>query len=263
LHLADVPQAETECWRPTTDDVDRISWGKPAKKKSTGSRGVPHRLNEDERILYDMARRKGFVEIGGSGWRKQRRGAPLVNTYRNWCDARAVPAVYLFKSKEGIDEVVLDLSPLRLPEHFLEVATKCAGAAPGGVVEALDVDEEGMEMDAVGEDDNKADALSSDAAAREAVLTSDLKEAFLNQPIHRLPMYCVSWELQRATAKAVAKNIAEAFGCMETGAKAGGASLVRGMPKVKAGKSRQHGGFGIGSKNNKNGGRKGAPKDTW
>jgi len=46
------------------DDVDRISWGKPAKKKSTGSRGVPHRLNEEERNLYDMARRKGFVEIG-------------------------------------------------------------------------------------------------------------------------------------------------------------------------------------------------------
>jgi len=22
-----------DCWRPTVDDVDRISWGKPAKKK--------------------------------------------------------------------------------------------------------------------------------------------------------------------------------------------------------------------------------------
>eukprot|EP00001_Collodictyon_triciliatum_P114577 20107_6 len=42
---------------------------------------------------------------------------------------------------------------------------------------------------------------------------------------------------------------------METGAKASGGSLLRGMPDVKAGKSRQHGGYGIGSKNNKNGGR--------
>ena len=113
--LENLPAGATECWRPTADDVDRISWGKPAKKKMTGSRGVPHRLNDEERRLYDFARRKGFVEIGGSGWRKQRRGAPLVNTYRNWCDARAVPAVYLFKAKEGVDEVVLDISPLRHP----------------------------------------------------------------------------------------------------------------------------------------------------
>ena len=81
--------AASECWRPTLDDVDRISWGKPAKKKGTGSRGVPHRLNSDERVLYDLARRKGFLEISGSGWRKQRSDAPLANTYRSWCDAVA------------------------------------------------------------------------------------------------------------------------------------------------------------------------------
>jgi hypothetical protein len=79
-----LPKPEMDCWRPTLDDVDRISWGKPAKKKCTGSRGVPHRLNEDERKLYDFARQKGFLEVPGSGWRKERRGAPLLNTYRNW-----------------------------------------------------------------------------------------------------------------------------------------------------------------------------------
>ena len=60
-----------DCFRPTADDVDRISWGRPAKQKGTGSRGVPHRLSADERLLYDIARRKGFVEIAGSGWRKE------------------------------------------------------------------------------------------------------------------------------------------------------------------------------------------------
>ena len=76
-------------------------------------------------------------------------------------------------------------------------------------------------------------------------------------------VYYIKNKIWRSAAKAVAKDIAQAFECMETGAKAGGASLVRGMPKVKAGKSRQHGGYGIGSKNNKNGGRKGKGKDTW
>ena len=95
-----LPRAETDCWRPTLDDVDRISWGRNAKKKGTGSRGVPHRLNDDERSLYDFARRKGFVEIGGSGWRRRRSDAPLVNTYRSWCDARAV-AAYAWRWRRG------------------------------------------------------------------------------------------------------------------------------------------------------------------
>jgi hypothetical protein len=75
-------------WRPTVDDVVRISWGKPAKRKGTGSRGVPHRLNEDERRAFDTAVRKGFLESAGSGWRKERRDSPLLNTYRSFCDAK-------------------------------------------------------------------------------------------------------------------------------------------------------------------------------
>jgi hypothetical protein len=75
-------------WRPTVDDVIRISWGKPANKKGTGSRGVPHRLNEDERRAFDAAVRKGFLESAGSGWRKQRRDSPLLNTFRSFCDAK-------------------------------------------------------------------------------------------------------------------------------------------------------------------------------
>ena len=47
LVATDAPIAATDCWRPTLDDVDRISWGKPAKRKGTGSRGIPHRLNDE------------------------------------------------------------------------------------------------------------------------------------------------------------------------------------------------------------------------
>ena len=35
--------------RPTLDDVERISKGQAAKRRGTGSRAVPHRLNEMER----------------------------------------------------------------------------------------------------------------------------------------------------------------------------------------------------------------------
>ncbi|EOD03801.1 hypothetical protein EMIHUDRAFT_259824, partial [Emiliania huxleyi CCMP1516] len=115
------PLAEKQCWRPTIDDVDRISWGRPAKRKGTGSRGQPHRLNDAERTLYDLARSKGFVEVAGSGWRSQRADAPLVNTFRSWCDARGVAAIFLHKGSD-VDQVVLDLSPLRRPAEFANAA---------------------------------------------------------------------------------------------------------------------------------------------
>ena len=262
------PVAAKQCWRPTIDDVDRISWGRPAKKKGTGSRGTPHRLNDEERTLYDFARRKGFVEIAGSGWRKQRRGAPLVNTYRNWCDARAVPVVYLYKNKDGMDEVVLDLSPLRVPDSFLQLAVQCSEAAPGGVVEALEaggllagLDGDDELAEHAGEEQQGGASLSEGSAVRETTLTSELKEAYVTQPIHRLPMYTVSWTMERSSAKGLCARLASGFQCMEVGAKAAGASLKRGMPQVKAGKSRQHGGYGIGSKNGKNGGRSRRGKD--
>eukprot|EP00629_Pelagomonadales_sp_RCC1024_P019189 CAMPEP_0119290230 /NCGR_PEP_ID=MMETSP1329-20130426/40407_1 /TAXON_ID=114041 /ORGANISM="Genus nov. species nov., Strain RCC1024" /LENGTH=138 /DNA_ID=CAMNT_0007291045 /DNA_START=79 /DNA_END=491 /DNA_ORIENTATION=- len=77
--------------RPSKDDVDRISWGKPSKKKGVGSRGTPHRLNAAERDEYERAKRRGYVECAGSAWRAERRDAPLLNTWRNWCDAVAAP----------------------------------------------------------------------------------------------------------------------------------------------------------------------------
>ena len=80
--------------RPSKDDVDRISWGKPSKKKGVGSRGTPHRLNEAERAEYDRAKARGYVEVAGSAWRKERRDAPLLNTWRNWCDAVARPCYF-------------------------------------------------------------------------------------------------------------------------------------------------------------------------
>mmetsp|Transcript_152883 Transcript_152883/g.292808 ORF Transcript_152883/g.292808 Transcript_152883/m.292808 type:complete len:328 (+) Transcript_152883:90-1073(+) len=210
-----LPVAEQDCWRPTMDDVDRISWGKPAKKKGTGSRGCPHRLNDEERGLYDIGRNKGFVEIGGSGWRRARSGWPLVNTYRSWCDARSKPAIYLFKDKEGNDDLCVDLSPLRTPLKFKEAAEFCLSIAPGGVIEA----EGGTDPDHF---------LS-------------LVDEFRDDPIHRLPGFTVSWTLQRSDAKVVAKHLAETFGTGERK----GRRKSEGLPNIKPGKSRRHGGYGI------------------
>ena len=44
-------------FRPHLDDVEKLSRGQAAKVRGTGSRGVCHRLNQEERRQYDAAKR--------------------------------------------------------------------------------------------------------------------------------------------------------------------------------------------------------------
>ena len=227
--------ARDKCWRPNVQDVERISWGKPAKKKGTGSRGVPHRLNADERQLFDQARRKGMLEIGGSGWRSQRRDAPLLNTYRSLCDARGQACIVLHKGSTGEDELVVDLSPLRLPQTFDEVATAClAYSEIPGLIEAgftppnddEDGDAEENEREEEGEDEFQALAE---------------EDPFGSRPIYQLPPYNIAWTLNRSEAKSLGKKMAKAFDTAEAKA-----PKSKKPQHVKPGKGRRHGGYGIG-----------------
>ena len=225
------PLAEKQCWRPTIDDVDRISWGRPAKRKGTGSRGQPHRLNDAERTLYDLARSKGFVEVAGSGWRSQRADAPLVNTFRSWCDARGVAAIFLHKGSD-VDQVVLDLSPLRRPAEFANAAAWALGqeGTEGGQMEASESGDGGEE--------GGGEALE---------FLSQRVDDFLTEPIHRLPMYTVTWLRPRPEAKALAKQLAALLATGQSGSTAKkGRVKSLGGPNIKPGKSRRHGGYGIG-----------------
>jgi len=215
--MATPPVAATDCWRPSVDDVERISWGKPAKKKGTGSRGVPHRLNDKERTLYDIARQKGFLEIAGSGWRRERSGKPLVNTFSSWCDARAHPAIFLHKGVE-FDEVIIDLAPLRTPTKFSEAADFCLLSGPDGQVEG---DTDGLSR--IGEDES-------------------ITNGYQNNPLYSLPRFVISWRRPRPEAKRLAKELAERLGTRRS---IKGRTKERGAPRVKPGKSRRHGGYGI------------------
>lgn len=220
-------EAREKCkFRPTVSDVERISFGKPAKKKGTGSRGVPHRLNEDERKLFDLARRKGFLEIEGSGWRSQRRDAPLVNTYRNLCDARSQVCISLHKGNTGIDELLIDLSPLRLPGSFEHLGKEIVN-----FVELPPSYLPSSETEPANED------LESEFDTKEG---SD-DDPYDSRPIYQLPTYIISWEVQRSEAKALGKKLAQQFNTIEAN------SPKSKKPKhVKPGKGRRHGGYGIG-----------------
>eukprot|EP00980_Cylindrotheca_fusiformis_P022311 scaffold9191_cov114-Cylindrotheca_fusiformis.AAC.6 len=212
-------ESRTDCFRPTINDVERISWGKPARMKGTGSRGVPHRLNVEERLLFDQARRKGFLEVAGSGWRAKRRDSPLLNTYRSLCDARGQVCVVLHKNRTDKDVLVVDISPLRYPTRFSSVAHKCLEQNPGG--------------------DLKFETSGSDGA--QDFKLEDMLSSWSTRPIYQLPAYCVVWQLPRTKAKLVGKKIASLFDTAER--KSSSSQKPIG---VKPGRGRRHGGYGIG-----------------
>jgi len=71
--------------RPLRDDVERLSRGDSTRQR-IGSRGIPHRLTQRERILFEAAKKKGFLKLPASGVRQN-----LVNIYRLWCEASNRP----------------------------------------------------------------------------------------------------------------------------------------------------------------------------
>jgi hypothetical protein len=100
--------------RPTLDDVQRLSQGQRAKTRGWGSRQVCHRLNEMERKAFDLAKDRGYLTIRGTGYRKERKGSPLANIYRQMCDANAQHCVVVENLPGGqMDCVLVDLSTLR------------------------------------------------------------------------------------------------------------------------------------------------------
>ena len=71
--------------RPLSDDVERLSRGQPTRQR-IGNRGVPHRLNQRERILFEVAKKNGFLKIPASGVRQN-----VILIYQLWCEASKLP----------------------------------------------------------------------------------------------------------------------------------------------------------------------------
>ncbi len=66
---------------PSKDDVQKLSRGKPTRAR-IGNRSIGHRLTQKERILFEAAKRHGFLKLPVSGARDN-----VVNIYRLWCQS--------------------------------------------------------------------------------------------------------------------------------------------------------------------------------
>ncbi|NBX02085.1 hypothetical protein EBR11_06115 [bacterium] len=72
---------------PKFDDIERLSRGKSTRSK-IGNRGIGHRLTQKERILFEAAKRQGFLKIPVTGIRTN-----VINIYRLWCQASNRPFI--------------------------------------------------------------------------------------------------------------------------------------------------------------------------
>ena len=142
--------------RPSLDDVERLSYGLRAKRRGAGSRIVPHRLDWEEREAYAVAMRRGFAIVrGAGGYRRERKGTPLLNTLRQRADARARPLVWVEQVAHDTAHTCVDVSPLRdaaAAQALLGEATRVALGTDGSVV---------VELDAADTEQNTAEERSS------------------------------------------------------------------------------------------------------
>ena len=69
------------------DEVERLSHGLSTRSRR-GSRAIGHRLTRKERILFEAAKRQGFLKLPVTGLRDNVR-----NIYRLWCEAEGRPCV--------------------------------------------------------------------------------------------------------------------------------------------------------------------------
>ncbi len=65
--------------KPSKDDVEHLSRGNATRAK-IGSRRIAHRLTQKERLLFEAAKRQGFLKLPVTGIRPN-----VIHIYRLWC----------------------------------------------------------------------------------------------------------------------------------------------------------------------------------
>jgi len=80
-----------------------------------GSYNICHRLNQDERQLYNQAKSNNYLITKGTAYRRRRKGSPVANTYRQRCDALNQVCIIIEKHS-GYDKMKIDVSTLRLQD---------------------------------------------------------------------------------------------------------------------------------------------------
>lgn len=208
--------------RISREDVERLSRGQNAARRGYGSRGVPHRLNEEERGGFQRAARYGFVTLEGTGYRRGRKGSPLANIHRQWCDARAKPQIVLCKASGGrpLDHIIVDLSPLRLGALSGDPAVVDQFLTGWKADILAAAHRAGMVINSSYKEDNThtlhIDQEPHSTAENHLFLTVGEPHHWAIEPIWKLPVVSIGvFEGERSKAKAMAKDLANLWDVMD------------------------------------------------
>lgn len=230
--------------RISKDDVVRLSRGQPAKKKGYGSRGVCHRLNDEETQAFERAGRSGYVTLQGTGYRRGRKGSPLGNIHRQWCDARAKPQIILCKASGGrpLDNVIIDLSPLRIHANSDDnaVVDSFLSEWKTQILDAAKIS--GMTLKTEYEEDNTKTIIENDETDIDDSFSLNADcAAWSSYPIWRLQSISMGiFEGERADAKTMAKKLAVLWETMDisAGMQRGGAKNRRDAGGKRGGRTK-------------------------
>lgn len=96
------------------------------------------------RQAYDLAKKQGYVVLRGTGYRRERKGSPLQNIFRQFCDAKAMActSVLTGQGPDAVDEVEIDFSPLRTSREVMGSLSEKADTV------AADLDAHRVELEA-------------------------------------------------------------------------------------------------------------------
>lgn len=181
------------------------------------------RLNDKERAEFERATKKGFVTVlAGNGSR--RGNGPLATVFRQWCDARSKPQICVYKATGGsrpLDQVVVDLSPLRLyglfddavqvEDYMVRWKAEILTAASGNSMQLCG------QMDEFDDDDDAdielcetviTDMVTTDMECVILEVNSATRDAWATKPIGQLPSLALVFQGERCNAKAMAKDLA-------------------------------------------------------
>lgn len=187
-------------FRPYLDDVERLSYGKGAKKqRGTGSRFTCHRLNKDERTLFEFAKQTSYLTVKGTGYRKNRKGSPLCNIFRQRCDALEQLCVIVEK-RADLDRVVIDFSTLRVRNDGLFVTLILENVFQAKYPDLYD-------LIIKGEDTTDDDSGGSKSDGLSGIQTPINWEAVRTKPIWGVDERLITVSCERDVAKSLAIDI--------------------------------------------------------
>lgn len=219
-----------------------------------GSRRVPHRLNGDERSSFERAVKFGFITLDGTGYRRGRKGSPLANIHRQWCDSRAKPQIIVCKATGGrmLDNVIVDLSTLRIgPLETGDVELNLLRQWKTDIL--LSAEKVGMVLvDEYDEDNTFTLETDSEFEGEDTYFETTVDaNAWASDPIWKLPSVSMGvFEGERVKAKAMARELASLWEVSEkaqvqmrgvkskgpknrrnAGARGGGKTKMKGLSK--------------------------------